>query len=435
MEQNSSLIIQNLTAIELYISNTNLATNILDLKNLNNQLILSSETIIKELNEKNALVNLVITRNIFQHLIINIIKKNYLIFEKIKEDFRILYESYNYLNYEFIQEKNKNGKKIIEKKLTDVISKFIELIKISIKKKEIKKFIDRLKQINKVKNLNLDNNLIKKLNKADNIKNHFDKIMNKALPKIPENDKLKIFNHVFENEIKNKIDIEKFSVIKEYNKFLSNQNLINDRKKFDEIRKLIDSLEKNDIPENFEKFGFSKFVNITGIMYNDKCGYINEKSIDTNFIEKLLQNSQENENYQYLFLKEEGQKDFLKSVKCKNDIEFYFLYMLIENIIKRIGNIVHQNDEDFKILFKDVSNDLNRRKYKLLQDKNEENGFVFIEERIGHNIKPIKLTNSLIKLSDFNNFSNNFYNIFIPKLKKLLGEKDINKILDKIKFF
>ena len=432
MEQNSSLIIQNLSAIELYISNTNLSTKILDLENKNNQLILSSETILKELNQKNELVNLVSTRNILQHLIINIIKKNYLKFENIKEDFRILYESYNYLNYEFINEKNKLAKSNIEKQLKEIISKFIELIKYSIKKKVIKIFIERLKDINKVKNLNLDKNLIKTLDKADNIKNHFDIIMNKARPKISESDKLQIFNNVFENEIKNKIDMEKFSVIKDYNKFLLNQSLISDKKKFNEIQILVDSLEKNDIPEMFERKGFTKFVNITGIMYNDKYGYINEKSIDSNFIKELLKNSQEKENYQYLFLKEDGQKDFLKSVKCKNDMEFYFLYMLIENIIKRIGNIVHQNDKDFKIVFKDISNDLNRRKYKLVQDINEKNGYKFIEEKTEHDIKTIKLTNSLIKLNDFNNFANNFYNSYIPKLKILLGEQDINKIRDKI---
>ena len=297
LKQNSSLIFQNLSLIKLYISNANLSTKILELQNKNNQLLLSSEIILKELNEKNELVNLVSTRNILQHLIINIIKKNFSVFEKIEEDFRILYESYNYLNYEFIKAKNKLDKTIIEQKLKDIISKFIELIKNTIKKKETKKFIERLKQINKIKKLNLDKNLIKTIDKTDNIQNQFDIIVKEVHPKIFLNEKLKIFNNVFENEIKNQIDKEKFSVIKEYNKFLLNQNLINDKVKFNSIQNLIDSLEKNDIPEKIESKGLMKFVNITGIMYNDKYGYINENSINSDFIKVLLKNSQENENY------------------------------------------------------------------------------------------------------------------------------------------
>ena len=95
----------------------------------NNQLILSSEKILKELNEKNGFVNLISMRNIFQNLIINIIKKNYFKFEVIQEDFRILYESYKYFNYEYIKEKDNHGKSAIEKKLIELVSKFIKLIK------------------------------------------------------------------------------------------------------------------------------------------------------------------------------------------------------------------------------------------------------------------------------------------------------------------
>ena len=371
-------------------------------------------------------------RNIFQHLIINIIKKNYSKFEKIIEDFRILYESYKYLNYEFIKENNKNSKSIIEKKLTDLISKFIELIKNSIKRKVTERFKARLKKINEDKNLNLDNKLIKKMDKNDNIQDYFDKIINKALPKIYYNEKLKIFNNVFENEIKNKIDKEKFSVIKDYNQFLSNQNLINNKSKFNDVKNLIDSLEKNDIPENIEKTSFMKYVKITGILYNDRYGYINEKSINSDFIKELLKNSQENENYQYLLLKEKDQIDFLNSVKCKNEMEFYFLYLLIQNIIKRIGNIVHQNDKEFKLVFKDISKDLNKRNYKLFQDKNETNGFKFCEEKSENDIKPISLTNPIIKLNDINNFSSNFFSIHLPKLKVLIGDQKIKKLKNKI---
>ena len=430
LKQNKSIIFQNLSSIESYISIKNLLSKNVKLQNKINHLKLSCETIIKELKEKNELVNLVSTRNILQHLIINIIRKNYSVFEAISEDFRILYESYYYLNYEFIKVKNEIGKSIIERKLKAIISKFIELIKNTITKKEIKKFIEQLKQINKEKKLHLDIKFINKIDKIDNIKGKFDKIMNEAKPKIPANEKLIIFNNVFENDIKNQIDNEKYSVIKDYNVFLSNQNLINNKKKFNEIQNLIDSLEKNDIPENIEKTGFMKYVKIIGIMHNDKYGYINEKSINSDFIKELLKNSQENESYQYLFLKKKEQEKFLKSVGLENDMEFYFLFMLIENIIKRIGKIVHQNDEDFKIVFKDISRDLNKRKYKLVQDNNEKNEYKFIEEDT--NFKPIILTDSLINFDNFDDFAYNFYNMHIPKLRDLFGENKVKEIKDKI---
>ena len=379
LEQISSDIIQNLFPIQMCINNINLSEQIIDLKNENNQLKLSLETILKKINEKNALVNLVSTRNIFVHLIINIIKKNHPIFEKIKEDFRILYESYKYLNNDFITENDKHDKNILEKKLTDLISKFIELMKNYIKKKVTKLFVNHLKKMDENKKLNLK--------KED---------------------------------------------INEYNKYLSNQKLISNKDKFTELMNLIDSLEKNEIPENIEKNSFTKFDKITGVFYNDQYGYINEKSINPDFIRDLLKNSQENENYQYLILKKEGQKDFLDSVKCKNDIEYYFLYSLIQNIIKRIGNIVNQNDKDFKFVFKDISKDLNERIYELIKDPNEKIGYKFIEKEFELNFKTIKLTYSFLKLTDFINFSKNFLNIHVPKLKLLIGEKKIKELRKKI---
>jgi len=391
LEEISSLITDNLSSIDLFIYNTNITTKIINLKSKINQLILSSETILKELNEKNEFVNLVSMRNIFQHLIINMIKKNYNKFEKIKEDFRILYESYKYFNYECVKENDKNGKSIIEEKLINLISKFIKLMKNYFKKKLTGIFITRLTQINEEKKLNLTDKQIKKIETKEKIQDLFDN-----------------------------------------NDFLLNQNLINNINKFNEMKKLIDSLKKNDIPENFEKTAFKKYDKITGIMHNDSYGYINEKSINSDFIKEVLKNSQENENYQFLFIKKEKEKNFLTSVKCKNDLEFYFLYSLIQNIIKRIGNIVHQNDKEFKFVFKDISNDLNKKKYKLLQDQNEKNGFKFIEVKSEDNIKPINLINPIIKLSDFINFSNNFFITYLPELKTLIGEQKIKKLKKKI---
>jgi len=63
-------------------------------KHINSELILT--TLFKEIEEKSEIINLLRTRNKIQHLIIEIIKRNYSCFAKIEGDFRILYESYNY---------------------------------------------------------------------------------------------------------------------------------------------------------------------------------------------------------------------------------------------------------------------------------------------------------------------------------------------------
>ena len=73
---------------------------IVNLKDKINQMELSIIALLKELNNKNKLVQLLKIRNNFQHLIFNIIKQNYNSFKKIEPNFRILYESYKYLKYE-----------------------------------------------------------------------------------------------------------------------------------------------------------------------------------------------------------------------------------------------------------------------------------------------------------------------------------------------
>ena len=49
--------------------------------------------------------------------------------------------------------------------------------------------------------------------------------MKQTTPKISLNNQLMLFNVTYENEVKKMIDDEKFSVLKQYNDFLSNQNL------------------------------------------------------------------------------------------------------------------------------------------------------------------------------------------------------------------
>jgi hypothetical protein len=85
---------------------------IIEMKNKHINLELMLTTLFKEIEEKSEIINLLKTRNKIQHLIIEIIKKNYYCFTKIEGDFRILYESYNYLNYDL----NIN-KKNVQKKL------------------------------------------------------------------------------------------------------------------------------------------------------------------------------------------------------------------------------------------------------------------------------------------------------------------------------
>ena len=64
----------------------------------------------------------------------------------------------------------------------------------------------------------------------------------------------------------------------------------------------------------------------------------------------------------------------------ENDMEFYFAYLLMNNIIKRIGNIVHQNDNDFNIIFNNVSTNLESiMKYKLVKDNDEKDPFGYID--------------------------------------------------------
>ena len=110
------------------VSNYLLEIRIRNLEEEMNNLKLSLKIIFEEYLKKNKIVQFIRTRNILQHLLFNIIKKNYKCFEKIESDFRILIESYKYMNHE------KKNNEAIKEKLESIFEGFENLIKNQIKK-------------------------------------------------------------------------------------------------------------------------------------------------------------------------------------------------------------------------------------------------------------------------------------------------------------
>ena len=117
LKQNLKIYLQNIQNFILMKELINLNSKIIELEKDNIKSKLIVETLIKELNEKNEFVFLLKERNVCQHLIFNIIKKEHKVFENIKPDFRILYESYLYLNYD------KDKKEIIKSQIEDIFNK------------------------------------------------------------------------------------------------------------------------------------------------------------------------------------------------------------------------------------------------------------------------------------------------------------------------
>lgn len=426
---NSVKIKNCLYKFEIFETKVDYRVQIIEMKNklINSELILT--TLFKEIGDKSEIINLLRIRNTIQHLIIEIIKRNYSCFAKIEGDFRILYESYNYLNYKL------NVNKInVHKELEELFTNFENLIKTTIQKKAINKFLIRLQEKNKEESLNikLDNERIKEFKNTKNIKLVFENTMKQTTPKISLNHQLMLFNDTYENEVKKMIDDEKFSVLKQYNDFLSNQNLFQtkEKSKFKNITNLIGELEKNNIPEEIEKLGFYKKVKIVSNEYTDKYGFICDKNVNSSLIKELLKNSQKDEGYQYLIIEKEYEDEFIKSLDMENYMEFYFVYSLMNNIIKRIGSIVHQNDNDFNIIFNNVSINLeNIMKYKLIKDNEEKDSFKYIDSNHKEIIEIILKNN--IKLNDLREFANTFISKSVGELKKLLGNEKINEMTKK----
>lgn len=373
-------------------------------------------------------VNLLKTRNILQHLIIEIIKNNYSSFEQINGDFRILYESYKYLKSEL-----NNKKEIVQTYLEEIITNFISLIKNKVRKSVIEQFIKNIKNEAKKENLNINKKEMTKLEDAkdNDIKTVYYNVMGNTMPKINFNKQLMIFKKTYKDEVKKMLDDEKFETLNEYNTYLSSLNIITNKEKFKEITQLIEDLKNNVIPKNIENSDFYKNVNVVDKMYNDKHGFICDKNLNSDLIKEILKNSQENENYQYLILKEGSKNKFVKSINLRNEMEFYFLYILINNLIKRIGNIIHQNDNNFNYIFNDITTNLDViMNYKLVKDKNEIDSFKF--DTCQSEITSIKIMHKTYKLKDFKDFSKNFININIKTLRNLLGDIKINEIMKKL---
>ena len=367
----------------------------------------SVNILFKEFSDKNKVVELLKTRNIIQHLLANMIKKRYDCFKKINADFRILYESFKYLNYE---KKNDEGVKV---QLDSIFEKFEKMIKNTI-----------FKNIKKC----LCNNLIKE--KEQNELLNTEEKKTKTIFDT-SNDEKKNF------DIKKEADKIKFESIYQYNNFLKNQHMISKKleEKNESTIKTIKNIENNIIPEDIEKTGLFKFVNFKENDYSDKFGYINEKTSNKKLIEEMLNNDQKDgsyESHQYLFLKKNKKDEFLKELNCENEYEFEFYFILLNNIINRIGKIIHQNDFIFQHLFNDINDNLNINNYNLIKDEeNQEIKFHFENKNKYNSLRNLDFKE--FNLLSLDEFINNFINCNIPKIKKLLGSDCIQKIKAEIK--
>jgi len=204
----NSALVKKLSREKIY--NTSLKEKI-------QQMELRYLTLKEQLNEKNALIQIIKVRNLLQRIISNIIKKNHNYFEMKNEDFRILYESYNYLKFELKDNDD------TRKKLDSIYKRMGILIKDKIKTNDIEAFLERFKEESSKNNYNF--------NRKNDIIDNYNNIINNTVPKIYDNKKKELFNNIFPNETNKKIDDNKISTIKQYNKYLENQSLISDKLK------------------------------------------------------------------------------------------------------------------------------------------------------------------------------------------------------------
>ena len=419
---------QSMKSLCIKIMNFLLEEKIVDLENKVSKLEFSNDILFKQFSDKNRIAQFLKSRNILQHLLTNMIMKKYDCFENIEGDFRILYESYKYLNYD----KKKNDE--LKKKLESIFEKAENLIKNTIKR-NVKDHICSLffkDTENQESKIGIDK-LKKYFYSSDNEKKNFDKIINDFKPKLPFNKKLEMFNRVFASDTKKAADKIKFDTIYNYNKHLKDINCISEKskKKNDDLISRIKEIENNEIPEDFDRKKLYKDLDFKENDYLDKFGYINEKTINKNLIAEIFENFQKDENHQYLILKKEKEKEFLDTVGCQNDIEFYFIYILANNLINRIGKIVHENDILFQFLFYDINDNLDINNYSLIRDKEKnELKFDFDESLRINNLKV--LNQKEYKASSLKKFVEDFIQINIPKIIDLLGEKRINEIKKEI---
>ena len=411
----------------LYIKLYGTNIEVTNLKDKIIQMEFSLKNIIKELNSKNKIVQLLKIRNVFQHLILNIIRKNYNSFEKLKEDFRLLYESYKFLKYQL---KYKEKENLVKNKLESIFERFEKLIKNIIKNHYFSYFKHKFKiEMEKI-NYKLDDSIINAyFDRNNDIKKNFDEAIESQIPKIPYHQKIQIFNNVFENDLKHIVDKAVFSTLKKYNKFLLNHNGFDQKtkSKIENHSNLMENIENNKIPEDFEKSSLKNNVNLIGKLYLDEFGYINDKSLNTDTLKEIaICNIPEENNYEYLKIKSKKKEEFLANVKCKTVSDFYFLFKLINNIINKIGKIIHQNDELYNIYFTEVEDSLNISNYQIKKDI-DNNLRLLYNENLYKNVSSLSM-----KEYDYDVFmqiSLNFFERFKGKIKQLLGEKKEKEII------
>lgn len=414
------------------IANLNLEEEILNLKNQLNKMTLSIELLFKEFSDKNKIVQLLKTRNVLQHIFTEIIKDNYDCFEKIEGNFRVLYESYKYLNYE---KKNCDEVKL---KIESIFKKFEILIKSHVKNtvKEClsTKLINELElkhyEITKKKK----NAIRKQFNSNDDEKKNFNEFVDKILPKVSPEDKIILFNKVFESPIKKNLESIKNNTIKQYNDYLIQQKAFapfymnRNKETLKDIEKI---LLKYEFPKDYEKSGLFQKINLTENDYIKSFGYLNDYTLDNNLIKVLLQNSQKDDEYHYLLLKKDKSEEFLKKVGCENDAEFYFLTMLSSGMINRIGKIIHQNDAAFQFLFYNIEDNLNIENYSLINEKEKkEPKFKINNKSTNKSLNNLNYKN--FDISSIFRFTEELATKNFQKMSDFLGENEVTIIKKKI---
>lgn len=411
----------------LYIKLYGTNIEVTNLKDKIVQMEFSLKNIIKELNSKNKIVQLLKIRNVFQHLISNIIRKNCNSFERLKEDFRLLYESYKFLKYQL---KYKEKENLVKSKLESIFEKIEKLIKNIIKNHYFSFFKNKFKIEMENNNYKLDDCIINAyFDRNSNIKNNFDEAIESQIPKIPYHQKIQIFNNVFENDLKLIVDKAVFSTLKNYNKFLLNHNGFDQKtkSKIENHSNLIENIENNKIPEDYEKSSLKNNVNLIGKFYLDEFGYTNDKSLNIDTLKEIaICNIPEENNYEYLKIKSKKKEEFLADVKCKAVSDFNFLFKLINNIINKIGKIVHQNDELYNIYFTEIEDNLNISNYQLKKDI-DNNLTLLCNENLYKNASSLSIKE--YDYDAFMKFSLNFFERFKGKIKQLLGEKKEKEII------
>jgi len=411
----------------LYIKLYGTNIEVTNLKDKIVQMEFSLKNIIKELNSKNKVVQLLKIRNVFQHLISNIIRKNCNSFERLKEDFRLLYESYKFLKYQL---KYKEKENLVKSKLESIFEKIEKLIKNIIKNHYFSFFKNKFKIEMENNNYKLDDCIINAyFDRNSNIKNNFDEAIESQIPKIPYHQKIQIFNNVFENDLKLIVDKAVFSTLKNYNKFLLNHNGFDQKtkSKIENHSNLIENIENNKIPEDYEKSSLKNNVNLIGKFYLDEFGYTNDKSLNIDTLKEIaICNIPEENNYEYLKIKSKKKEEFLADVKCKTVSDFNFLFKLINNIINKIGKIVHQNDELYNIYFTEIEDNLNISNYQLKKDI-DNNLTLLCNENLYKNASSLSIKE--YDYDAFMKFSLNFFERFKGKIKQLLGEKKEKEII------